>query len=271
MFKTLKQIIEDHIKYKSQILRLSKVDKDRAFKGSDLGWVWALFKPAMRIGVYYFAMVIGFRASKDMPGIYCSYFLWLVTGLVAWFYMSGMITGGATCFRKYKGMIQKTNFPKTAIPTVVSLSNFKVHLVVLGFTLAMYPAMGYMPTKYWLQLPFYIVLMLIFTYFWSLLTGLLSVVSEDFLNILRTINAAVFWMSAILFNKATIENPIAVLFFRLNPVTYIVYGYRNALCYNQWFFEDLTSLAYFLGVLLVMIFLSTKLYSGLRKQLPDIV
>ena len=79
-----------------QILRLAKVDKDRAFKGSDLGWVWALFKPAMRIAVYYVAMIIGFRTSKNMPGIHCSYFLWLVTGLGPWFYLSGMISGGAS-------------------------------------------------------------------------------------------------------------------------------------------------------------------------------
>ena len=113
--------------------------------------------------------------------------------------------------------------------------------------------------------------MLVFTYFWSLATGLLSVVSEDFLNVLRTINAAVFWLSAILFNKATIDNPIAVAFFRINPVTFIVYGYRNSLCYNQWIFEDYISLIYFLVVLLIMIIVSTKLYSGLRKQLPDIL
>lgn len=271
MFKTLKQIIEDHFKYMPQILYLAKVDKDRAFKGSDLGWVWALFKPAMRIAVYYIAMIIGFRTSKDMPGIHCSYFLWLVTGLVPWFYLSGMISGGASCFKRYKGMIQKTSFPKTAIPTIITLSNFRIHLVVFGFTLALYPIMGYKPSVYWLQLPIYIGLMLVFTYFWSLATGLLSVVSEDFLNVLRTISAAVFWLSAILFNKATIDNPIAVAFFRINPVTFIVYGYRNSLCYHQWIFEDYISLIYFLVVLMIMIVISTKLYSGLRKQLPEIL
>ncbi|MDD7718311.1 MAG: ABC transporter permease [Eubacteriaceae bacterium] len=271
MFKTLKKIISDHIEYKTQILRLAKVDKDRAFKGSDLGWVWALFKPAMRIAVYYFAMVVGFRASKSMTGIHCSYFLWLVAGLVPWFYMSGMITGGAMCFRKYRGMIQKTAFPKNTIPTIVTLSNFKIHIVVFACMLIMFPIMGYMPSIYWVQLPVYVILMLVFTYFWSLATGLLSIVSEDFLNVLRTLSAAVFWMSAILFDKGSIENPIAVAFFRLNPVTFIVYGYRNSLCYHQWIFEDMTSLIYFLSVMLVMIVVSTKLYSGLRKQLPDIV
>lgn len=271
MFKILKQIFYDHVEYRTQILRMAKVDKDRAFKGSDLGWVWALFRPAMRIAVYYFAMVVGFRASRNMQGIYCSYFLWLVAGLVPWFYMSGMLTGGATCFRRYKGMIQRTSFPKTTIPTIVTLSNFKVHIVVFFCMLLLFPLMGYKPSIYWIQLPIYMAMMLIFTYFWSLASGLLSVVSEDFLNILRTMNAAMFWLSAILFNKTNVHNPLAVTFFRLNPVTYIVYGYRDALCYHRWFFEDRISLLYFLAVSAIMIFAATKLYSGLRKQLPDIV
>lgn len=271
MFRTVRQVISAHYKYRHQILHLAKVDKDKSFRGSDLGWVWALFRPAIRIMVYYVAMSIGFKASKNVPGVHCNYFLWLVTGLVPWFYISSMISGGASCFRKYKGIIQKTKFPVSTIPTIVMISNFRIHLIVFSCTLLMFPLMGTMPNIYWLQIPFYMLLMLIFTYLWSLTTGLLSAVSADFLNVLKTINAAVLWLSGILFDMSTIENKAAVIFLKLNPVAFIVEGYRNCLCKNIWFFEDYVNLLYFLGVTLVLFVISMKLYAGLRKKLPEIL
>ncbi|MDD6042369.1 MAG: hypothetical protein PUB87_01275 [Eubacteriaceae bacterium] len=271
MFKTFRQIVNDHIKYYRQILFLAKVDKDKSFKGSDLGWIWALFKPSIRIAVYYIAMLIGFRSSGNIPGANCSYFLWFVTGMIPWFYMSDMIVGGATCFKRYRNIILRTDFPNSTIPSIVSLSNLRLHLILMAFLIGMFVIMGNTPSVYWLQIPLYMILMLAFTYVWSMTVGLLSIVNIDIKNALSTLNSMVFWLSGILFNINVIDNEIAQVFFMLNPVTFLVMGYRNSMCFDKWITEDPASLGCFLGVFLVLFVVAMKLYSGLRKRLPDVV
>lgn len=271
MFGTISRIIKEHSKYWRQVLFLAKIDKDKLFSNSDLGWVWALCKPGMRIAVYYIAMSIGFKSSKDIPNIHCPYFLWLVTGLLVWFYMSAMIGGGAACFKRYKAIVKKVQFPVSTIPSIVTLSNFRVHLIIVGVVLVMYPLMGCMPTIYWLELPFYMLAMIFFTYCWSLATGFLAVVSNDFHNVLKTITSAVFWLSAIIFDMSKVKNRIARIFFMFNPVTYVVNGYRNALCKNVWFFDEPENLGCFCLVTLFMLLVSLKVYKSLNKKLPDLL
>ena len=103
MFKELKQIIKDHIDYRQQILKLAKSDLIKTYRGSALGWSWAIIKPIVTIFVYWFAFTIGLRAGKSVNGY--PFFLWLIAGIVPWFYMSEMITGGTDAIRKYKFLV----------------------------------------------------------------------------------------------------------------------------------------------------------------------
>ena len=153
MFKVLKEIINEHISYKEQIISLARVDIDKNFKGSGLGWLWAFVKPTMTIFVYWFAITIGFRGSKSIDGIVCPYFLWLVVGMIAWFYMRDMIFSGASCFRRYKQLVTKIKFPVSVIPTFVSVSNLCSHVLLMGGVVVLFFCFGFPPSIYWIQLP----------------------------------------------------------------------------------------------------------------------
>ena len=154
--KILKQIISDHIKYKSQIFKLAKADLIKTYRGSALGWTWAIIKPVVTIFVYWFAFSVGLRAGKDVNGY--PFFLWLIAGLVPWFYMSDMITAGTQCIRKYSYLVTKMKFPVSVIPTFVSLSNIMINILLLAVVILIFCLFGYVPDIYMLQLPFYILL-----------------------------------------------------------------------------------------------------------------
>ena len=105
MFKLLKNIIKEHIEYRGQIFKLAKSDLVKTYRGSALGWSWAIIKPVITIFVYWFAFSIGLRAGKGVNGY--PFFLWLIAGLVPWFYMGDMITGGTEAVRRYKFLVNK--------------------------------------------------------------------------------------------------------------------------------------------------------------------
>lgn len=271
MFRSLKEIVSENIHCFGQTVSLAYINQKKNYKGSSLGLLWAFIKPVLYICVFYFAISIGFKSSKDIDGVITPYFIWLTTGMISWFYMRDMILGGATCFRKYRFLVTKMNYPVSTIPTVVSLSNLMIHCILMVGVMAMTLAFGCRPTIYWIQLPFYMVLMFLFSTVWAMASGLMTIVSRDFYNFLKSINMAIFWFSGILFDINGVENDFARAVLKLNPVSYILEGYRNALCREVWFFEEWKKLIGFAVAFLLLLAAAVWLYKKLRKQLPDII
>ena len=128
---TLVQIIKEHISYKNQIFKLAKADLIKTYRGAALGWMWAIIKPAVTIFVYWFAFTIGLRTGTEVNGF--PYFLWIIAGVVPWFYISEMITGGTECIRKYSYLVTKMKFPVATIPTFINISKFSIIVIYEKF------------------------------------------------------------------------------------------------------------------------------------------
>lgn len=267
--KNFKTIIKEHLQYKHQILKLAKADLVKTYRGAALGWSWAIIKPTVTIFVYWFAFAIGLRMSKDV-GQY-PFFLWLIAGVVPWFYMSDMITGGADAIRKYSYLVTKMKFPISTIPTFVNISKFIVHVILLLITIGIFMMFGFKPDVYLLQLPFYMIIMFLFFNLWGLFASLLAAISKDFLNLVRAFVTAIFWLSGIIWDADTVTIPWLKRFLNLNPVTFIVNGYRNCLINKIWFWEQPKRIGYVIIFITVMLVSSLWAYRKLRKEIPDVL
>lgn len=262
--------IKEHKGNIHQIMKLSVAELKKTYNGSALGWAWAVIKPVFTIFVYWFAIAIGLRSGNDVKGY--PYILWLVAGMVSWFFMGDTITGGTTCIRRYSYLVTKMKYPIMTIPTFTNLSNLLVHVILVAVTIVLFWIMGYPPTIYLLQLPVYMALMFFFFNAWSLFAGLVSCIGKDFANLVKSLNIAVFWLSGILWNiENVVNNKMLYRILMLNPVTFICYGYRNCFVDHTWFFEQPKRLMYFLCWYLVLGFLSIWAYKKLRKEIPDVL
>lgn len=263
------EILKTHFKYRKQILILAKADLIKTYKGAALGWAWAIIRPAITIATYYFAFSIGLRVGKPV-GEY-SYFLWLISGMIPWFYISTMYSVGAGSIRKYSYLVTKIRYPVCTIPTIVSLAEMVTHIAVVILVMLIFIISGKMPDIYWLQLPLYTLLMFLFFTTWSLFAGMLGVVSKDFLHLVRSSTMVLFWMSAILFDAEKISSPGFRRILRYNPITIIVNGYRNTFIHKVWFWEKWTELRNFGIVYLLMLLLAVWAYKRLVKEIPDVL
>ena len=253
-------IIKDHIQYKQQIFKLSKADLVKTYRGAALGWAWAIIKPAVTIFVYWFAFQIGLRAGKNVDGF--PFFLWLIAGLIPWFYINDMLTQGTESIRKYSYLVTKMKFPIATIPTFVSISKLMVNLFLIIVMIFIFIFMGYTPDIYIIQLPIYILLsFLLFTVF-SLLASLLACMSKDFLNLVKSLVTAVFWLSGIVWNVNTIDIPWLKTLLKANPVTYIVEGFRNCFIHKTWIWESPKTLLCFLAILAVLTVIAVIVYKS---------
>lgn len=267
--KVIKKIIKDHVEYRKQILKLAKSDLIRTYKGASLGWAWAIIRPTIMIVTYYAAFSFGLRVGKPIGGV--SFFLWLIAGIAPWFYISAMYTGGAYCIRKYSYLVTKIRYPVSTIPTVVNLSQMITHIAVVLIVMVIYIIGGKMPDVYWLQLPFYTLLMFLLSTAWSLLAGIVSTINKDIAQLIRASTMVLFWMSAILYDASRVNNVIFKKVLAINPITYIVDGYRNVFVYKVWFWERWAELRNFGIAYVVMVLLALYAYKKLVKEIPDVL
>ncbi len=266
--------IREHIENAPQIFKLSIADLKKTYTGAALGWAWAVIKPVVTIFVYWFAIAIGLRQGGDVDGV--PYILWLICGIISWFYMGDSITGGTDCIRRYSYLITKMKYPVTTIPTHTNLSRFFVHIIICVIVILIFCVSGYTPPIQIVQLPIYMLLMFLFFNAWSLFAGLVSAMSRDFANLVKAFNVAVFWLSGVLWNIENVkDSPMIYRILMLNPITFICYGYR--ICFIEganggtWFFEQPKRLLYFLCWYLILVLLSFWAYKKLRKEIPDVL
>lgn len=267
MISWLITIIRDNIKCLRSTLCLARKDIKRAHMKSDLGWFWAIAKPLFYIMMFYFAISTGFRNARDIEGSVCPYFIWLASGIVPWQYISDLLVGGANCFNRYKSIIKGTKYPVSAIPTIPVISKLLIHCIMVVILMLIAVLMGVKPSIYWLQLPIYMLLTIIFVYVWVMMTGLMNVMSADILEFIKTIRTAFFWLSGILFNSRGKKS----LFFTLNPIRFIAEGYRNVFAYHVWIWEQKRLLFNYCVVMLIMTFVTFLLYKRMAKRMPEFV
>lgn len=188
-----------------------------------------------------------------------------------WFYMNDMLTAGTDTIRKYSYLVTKMKFPVSTIPTFVSISKFIVHLILMFIMILIFIVMGYPPTIYIIQLPIYMLLMFIFFTIWSLFASLLSSMSKDFANLVKSMVTAIFWLSGILWNPETIKIGWIKQLLMINPVTFLTNGFRNCFINEVWFFEQPKRLVYFIVVTILLLILTIWTYKKLRKEIPDVL
>lgn len=263
------EILKEHLSFRKQLVQLARADVARQHKGAALGWLWELVKPTIMIAVYWFAFTYGIRNGGEVMGH--PFALFLVVGIVPWFYMSSMLTGGAGAIRKYKYLVTKMKFPVSTIPTFVNVSRLLTHLAMMAIVLIVLLFNGYKFDVYILQFPLYLILMFFFFNAWSLFSSVIVAFSKDFMNLIKSTTRVLFWISGILYSVDEIHVDWIRDIMRINPITFFVEGYRNTFLYGRWFYEDWKALIVFAIVMIVMVIASVIVYRKLRKQLVDVL
>ncbi len=266
---TLKEILQDHITYRNQLFKLAKADLKKTYSGAVLGGAWAVIRPAILIFVFWFAFTLGLRKGGDVDGY--PFFLWMISGMIPWFYMRDMITGGANSIRRYKYLVTKIKFPISTIPTFISMATMITHIGLMVLLVIIFALFGYMPTIYILQLPIYTLMMFMFFTVWGLFAGVLSSISKDFLNLVKSLTQALFWLSGILYDASKIKQDWIREILMFNPVTIIVNGYRDVFIKHVWFWENPSQFLNFAIVFFVMAVLAVWVYGRLKRDIPDVL
>lgn len=245
-------------------------DLRKQARGTALGPAWLFIKPLVYIFVFWFALEIGLRSGSSDPGA-PPYILWLMGGLIPWFYMQSMLNTGCNVFTRFKYLVNKIKFPLSGIPTIYAIAQMAVHLGLVVLLVLVYLMCGQPIDLYLLQLPVAIVLMFVFFYLFSLTASLLSTISKDFKNLIVTLATPLFWVSGIIYNVYDLGIDWLTTILMFDPITFIASMFRCAVYDKMWIWENPMAVLGFVIVFVATLFVTLVVYRRTREEVPDVI
>lgn len=255
------------------IWKLSKNDFKKRYAGSYLGFLWALVQPIVTVLMYWivFDRVFQTRSQLVASGVEVPYVLYLTAGLVPWFYFSEAITNGTNALLEYSYLVKKVVFNISILPIIKLIAATFIHVFFVGVLLIVAMFYGYYPSIYTTQVIYYSFCLFVLVLAGSYCTCAVVVFFRDLAQIINIGLQVGMWATPILWNIDMLENDKLITLFKLNPLVYIVNGYRNAIYGDEWFFEHFYSSTYFWIVTVTLFCIGSLIFKRLKVHFADVL
>lgn len=238
------------------------------YMGSLLGVVWAFIQPAITILVYWFVFQIGF---KSIPVGQVPYILWLVSGIIPWFYFQETLLYATNSVTDNKFLVKKVVFDVELLPVIRMVSSLFVHLFFVAVLLILYLSYGYSFKGNNLQLLYYLAAMLFFMQGLTMLTSAIVVFIRDISPFIAMLLQIGFWLTPIFWAMTLIPSRYSAIL-QFNPMYYIVEGYRASLFGEGWFWQREPLLTVVFWIVALLTFgLGRFVFKRLRPHFSDVL
>ena len=259
----IKQIVQK----KSAIYELAKREFQAQNKDTYLGIIWGYIQPLMYILLLVLVFNIGLRKN---PGRDIPFVVYLISGMIVWQFFS-ITFGGITQIVKMNSfLIKKGNFNLALLHVASILSSLIPHLVLLGVTVIICWFHGFPPTIYDIQLIYYLIALFLLLLALGWITSSTSLFVQDVANIVGIICQFGFWFTPIIWNISTIPEKYQWLV-KMNPMCYIVTGYRDSLIYKIPFWSKPYETLYYWIFTIVILLLGRIIFKKLKPHFGEVI
>lgn len=263
LFNFLKSIIQN----RSLLWSLTKNDFNQRYLGSFLGIAWAFIQPVVTVLIFWFVFQVGFKAQPvdDFPFI-----LWLIAGIFPWFFFSEALSSGTNSILENSYLVKKIVFRVSLLPVIKLISALVIHLFFIFLMYAMFLFYGFSFEIYWLQVIYYLFSALILLLGLSWFTSSIVVFLKDVGQLVSMMIQFGFWLTPIFWSLRMIPDKYHWII-EINPLVYIIEGYRNSMIYHTWFWENMSSTLYFWAITGVIFIFGGLTFKKLRPHFADVL
>jgi len=249
------------------IFALSKREVLTQYVGSVLGVVWTFIQPAVMIFVFWFVFSVGFKTKpmNDVP-----FAVWLTAGMAPWFVFSDIVTKSAYAVVEYSHLIKKSVFPSQILPVVKLVSSMFTHLAFVMLLLLLLLFQKVFFDLYVVQFFYYLLCLSVLALGLGWLVAALNVFIRDVGQIVAVIVQVGFWATPIFWDINIMPQQIQK-FLKLNPVYYIIEGYRDSFIYGVPFWKHPVYMFYFWMVTFCLFFVGALVFRRLKDQFADVL
>jgi ABC-2 type transport system permease protein len=191
--------------------------------GSVLGYMWSLVRPLLVFGVLYLAMTEILHVGDAIP----YYPAYLITGLVLYEFFALTTSEAEQSLVANQAMIRSIAIPPLAIPLSIilrALLDLAIKLIIVAIVIAI---SGVPITWAWLQIPFLLAFLILFT---GAMTGVLPTLFVNYRDVAPVwdvILQVLFWGTPIVYTIESVPESIRSVMM-LNPLALLMTQVRHA-------------------------------------------
>ena len=264
-------LMKEIVRKRKLIWDLAKADFRKRFVGSYFGIVWMLVQPIVTVLIYFFIFQVGFKSVPPVPGV--PYVLWLIPGIVPWFFYIEALNCVTGCLQEYSYLVKKVVFQVEILPIIKLISCMLVHAFFAGIMLAVFLCYGRLPMATWIQILYYSFAAAMLALAFGYLTCAVNVFFKDMAQIVSICLQFGMWLTPIMYQETMFADkaPWFVTILKLNPFYYVVAGYRDSMLTGNWFWERPKLGIYFWVVTLVIGLVGLRVFKRLRPHFSDVL
>lgn len=259
--------LKDLFKSRALIVELTKRDFKSRYLGSYLGLVWAFVQPTITILILWFVFQVGFRAQPvdDFP-----FLLWIMAGMIPWFFFSDGLAGATGSIMENSFLVNKVVFRVSILPIVKILSALIIHMFFVGILFVVLISYGYSLNIYCTQIFYYIGAIMFFNIGLSWVTSSTIIFMRDVGQLVTVLIQFGFWLTPIFWSINMVPEKYHMLI-KINPIYYIINGYRETFLYKKWFWEHMGLTSYFWIVAIFFFLIGGLLFWKLKPHFADVL
>jgi lipopolysaccharide transport system permease protein len=249
------------------IMSMARREVASQYVGSLLGFIWTFINPMVMIFVFWVVFSVGFRVQplQNVPFV-----VWLTPGMAAWFVFAEIVNGSAQVVVSHSNLIKKTRFYSQILPVIKILSCYITHAIFLVVLVALIVFQRMPFSWYYFQFLYYLLCLTVLALGIGWAVSALNVFIRDVGQIVAVIIQMGFWATPI-FWDINIMPPKFQTIFRLNPMFYIVQGYRDSFVYFLPFWNYPYETIYFWTVSIAMFVAGALVFKKLKPHFADVL
>jgi len=253
--------------YRKVVWSLSKADFKSRYLGSVLGIAWAFILPLINLGIMWFALQEGLKAA---PASGAPFILWLVSGTFPWAFFSDAILSASNSIVEKPYLVKKVVFQLELLPFIKIIAAALPFVFLSAVMLLLFVFYGFAPDIYWFQIIYYIFCLFALVLSISWLTSSVVVFYRDLGQVVAVFLQLGFWITPIFWSPESVPEKFKFLIF-MNPIAYIIMGYRNSLIDKIWFWHSVPQTIYFWSFVLFFGLFGFFVFKKLKPQFADVL
>lgn len=261
----LGEMAKEQILNRRLVGNLARSDFRTRYVGSYYGLLWEVLQPLSLIFLFWFVFefALGFTTVGGYP-----FALWLIIGLIPWFFFSDAWSTATNALIQYSFLVKKMVFKVEILPTVKILSSLMTSVifhVILVVFLLIYGEGARLSS---LAIVYYLLCTFVLAWGLSMLTSSIVVFFKDMRQLLTIILQFGIYLTPILWPQSYIPEEFH-WFITLNPMAYVVDGYRSAILGGLTF--DPFATGVFWATTMIIVIVGSIVFQKLRPHLADVL
>lgn len=254
-----------------RIISISSYELKADVRDTKLGILWNFLNPIIQLATFWIVFGIGIRGGRAVGNV--GYLPWMLVGMSVWFFVSPCITQGVSCIYSKRNIITKMKFPVSILPTTVVMKELFNHVCMLILILTTLILRGHRPNRFWLLIFYYMFCAICFCISLNLITSVLNMFTRDVAKMVKACMRMLMYLTPILWtlDSMALQHPTLVTILKMNPLYYIVEGYRGSLFFYDGFWNHPAQTVYFWGLVLIMFVSGSMLMYKFRTKFIDMM